>query len=91
MLKYVIKNNGSEELFELGKMIRSIELAFKDRDRQYNDNIIDELYNLPVNKILIFPSNHNLKDKYKYNDKTKIFITDTWHYDFVNFVKEYDK
>ena len=43
MLKYVIKNNGSEELFELGKMIRSIELAFKDRDRQYNDNIIDFL------------------------------------------------
>jgi len=57
----------------------------------YTDNIIDEIYNLPVNKILIFPSNHDLKDKYKDNDNTKIFITDTWHYDFVNFVKEYDK
>lgn len=59
--------------------------------RDYNDNIIDEIYNLPVNKILIFPSNHDLKDKYKDNDNTKIFITDNWHYDFVNFVKEYDK
>jgi hypothetical protein len=57
----------------------------------FNNNIIDEIYNLPVNKIIIFPSNHNLKDKYKDNDNTKIFITDTWHYDFVNFVKEYDK
>lgn len=57
----------------------------------YNDNIIDEIYNLPVNKILIFPSNHDLKDKYKDNDNTKVFNTDTWHYDFVNFVKEYDK
>ena len=59
--------------------------------RDYTDNIIDKIYNLPVNKILIFPSNHDLKDKYKDNDNTKIFITDTWHYDFVNFVKEYDK
>lgn len=59
--------------------------------RDYTDGIIDEIYNLPVNKILIFPSNHNLKNKYKYNDNTKIFITDTVHYDFVNFVKEYDE
>lgn len=59
--------------------------------RDYTDSIIDEIYHLPINKILIFPSNHNLKDNYKYNDNTKIFITDTVHYDFVNFVKEYDK
>lgn len=57
----------------------------------YTDEIINEFYNLNVNKIIIFPSNHNLKDKYKDNDNTKIFITDSWHYDFVNFVKEYDK
>ena len=57
----------------------------------YTDEIINEFYNLNVNKIIIFPTNHNLKDKYKDNDNTKIFITDTWHYDFVNFIKEYDK
>lgn len=59
--------------------------------RDYSDNIIDEIYKLPVNKILLFPSNHNLKDKYKDNDNTKIIITDKFHNDFVNFIKEYDK
>lgn len=59
--------------------------------RDYTDNIIDEIYNLPVNKILIFPSNHILKNNYKENKNTKIIITDTWHYNFVNFIKEYDK
>lgn len=57
----------------------------------YTDEIINEFYNLNVNKILIFSTNHHLSDKYRDNDNTKIIITDKVHHDFVSSIKEYDK
>jgi hypothetical protein len=57
----------------------------------YTDEIINEFYNLNINKIIIFPSNHHLSYKYCDNDNTKIIITNKIHNDFVNFIKEYDK
>ena len=47
----------------------------------YTDEIINEFYNLNVNKIIIFPSNHNLKDKYKDNEFDYVILNppfDLW-------------
>ena len=40
---------------------------------------------------MLSPILEELKDKYKDNGNTKIIISDKFHNDFVNFIKEYDK
>ena len=85
------QNNYSKRLYRFNNINKN-DIIFTIRIYpDYTDEIINEFYNLNVNKIIIFPTYHHLSNKYCDNDNTKIIITDKLHNDFVDFIKEYDK